>query len=381
MKFLHLISSSGMYGAESAVLNLVRGFQELGGAALIGLFDNTHRPKNDAAERIGEFGARVIRIRCEGRIDRKTVRAIREIISREEVTLLHCHGYKADIYGCLAARKMGIRKVATRHSQIARKHGLALRAYELLDTRILRHFDAVVAVSDSIRKELEREGVRREKVNLIANGIDVRSFRNARPTLSEELNKHRGPLIGTVGRLIPQKGVEFFLTAARRVIDEIPDALFAIVGAGSAGPDLERMAKGLGLGDRVLFTGVRTDMPGVYASLDIFVLPSLDEGMPMVLLEALASGCAVIATKVGAVPNLVVSGETGILVEPGDANGLAKAMISLVSDRALRMSVAARGMALVDREYSALKMAERYLNLYNEVLNGHASGPSANPAD
>ena len=300
------------------------------------------------------------------------MRAIRKLIRTEQVDILHSHGYKADIYGYFATRRLGIPITATRHNQRGLRHTLAIRLYEFFDTLFLRHFNAVAAVSDLIAEELLRAGVAPQKVAVIGNGIDLSRFAGASPTLSEELNKGQGLLIGTAGRLIPQKGIEYFLMAASEVLKEFPSLLFGIVGEGPHRSTLERLIKDLGIERSVVFTGLRADMPNVYASLDVFVLPSLEEGMPMTVLEALASGLPVIATKVGAVTKLVFPNQTGILVRPREAKDLAAALISLIEDPELRVRLGQNGRSLVRNEYSSSVMSQRYLRLYEELLNEKA---------
>jgi glycosyltransferase involved in cell wall biosynthesis len=369
MKVLHLISSGGMYGAESVVATLASNLQNRGEDTIVGIFDNAHRPKNDASDRIEKAGVKVIRIPCSGRADRLTVRAIRELIRTEQIDILHSHGYKADIYGYLATRRLRIPIIATRHNQRGLRHTLAIRLYEFLDILFLRRFNTVAAVSDLIAEELLKAGIAPQKVTVIGNGIDVSRFVGASPTLSEELNKGQRLLIGTAGRLISQKGMEYFLMAASEVLKKFPTLLFGIVGEGPHRPALERSMKDLGIERNVIFTGPRSDMPNVYASFDVFVLPSLEEGMPMTVLEALASGLPVIATKVGAVARLVFPNQTGILVQPREAAGLAAALISLIGDTELRVRLGENGRSLVQNEYSSSVMSQRYLRLYEELLN------------
>jgi glycosyltransferase involved in cell wall biosynthesis len=372
MKVLHLISSGGMYGAESVVATLASNLQNRGEDTIVGVFDNAHRPKNDASDRIEKAGVKVIRIPCSGRADGLTVRAIRKLIRTEQIDILHSHGYKADIYGYLATRRLRIPIIATRHNQRGLRHTLAIRLYEFLDILFLRRFNAVAAVSDLIAEELLRAGVAPRKVTVIGNGIDVSRFVGASPTLSEELNKEQRLLIGTAGRLIPQKGIEYFLMAASEVLTTFPTLLFGIVGEGPHRPALERSMKDLGIERNVVFTGPRSDMPNIYASFDVFVLPSLEEGMPMTVLEALASGLPVIATKVGAVEKLVFPNQTGILVQPGEAAGLAAALISLIGNPELRVRLGQNGRSLVQNEHSSSVMSQRYLRLYQELLNEKA---------
>ncbi|MFI5088972.1 MAG: glycosyltransferase family 4 protein [Terriglobales bacterium] len=367
MKVLHLISSGGMYGAENVVAALARDLEQMGCWVRVGVFQNEHCPDNNVADQLERRGASVIRIPCRGRVDRGAIRQIREIVRGEQVQLVHSHGYKSNIYGYLACRRLGVPMMATCH--LWTRQTPAIRVYEFIDAWLLRRFDAVAAVSDVIAEDARRAGIPAAKITTINNGIDLVPFASATPTLAEEVKKGDRLLIGTVGRLVSQKGMDYFLRAAREVLNEMPEALFAVVGDGPDRGKLERLAQELGIDGRVVFTGSRADMPHVYASFDVFVLASLDEGLPMAILEALASNRAVVATQVGAVPKVIVSGQTGMLVNAADVPGLADAILVLLRNADLRARLGRNGSAVVHKQFSSRVMSQQYLRLYEQLLS------------
>jgi len=367
MKVLHLISSGGMYGAENVVAALARDLEQMGCWVRVGVFQNEHCPDNNVADQLERRGASVIRIPCRGRVDRGAIRQIREIVRGEQVQLVHSHGYKSDMYSYLACRRLGVPMMATCH--LWTRQTPAIRVYEFIDGWLLRRFDAVVAVSDVIAEDARRAGISAAKISTINNGIDLVPFASATPALAEEIKKGDRLLIGTVGRLVSQKGVDYFLRAACAVLNEMPEALFAVVGDGPDRGKLERLAKELGIEEHVVFTGSRADMPHVYASFDVFVLASLDEGLPMAVLEALASNRAVVATQVGAVPKVIVSGQTGMLVKAADVPGLADAILVLLRSPELRARLGRSGSALVHKQFSSRVMSQEYLRLYEQLLS------------
>jgi len=367
MKVLHLISSGGMYGAENVVAALARDLEQMGCWVRVGVFQNEHCPDNNVADQLERRGASVIRIPCRGRVDRRAIRQIREMVRGEQVQLVHSHGYKSNIYSYLACRRLRVPMMATCH--LWTRQTPAIRVYEFIDAWLLRRFDAVVAVSDVIAEDARRAGIPAAKITTINNGIDLVPFASATPTLAEEIKKGDRLLVGTAGRLVSQKGMDYFLRAAREVLNEMPEALFAVVGDGPDREKLERLTQELGIERHVVFTGSRADMPHVYASFDVFVLASLDEGLPMAVLEALASNRAVVATQVGAVPKVIVSGQTGMLVKAADVPGLADAILVLLRNPELRARLGRNGSALVHKQFSSRVMSQEYLRLYEQPLS------------
>jgi len=366
MKILHLISSQGFYGAENVVAALARDHQLSGNSVRIGVFDNTHTAQNNVADEFESRGLQVIRIRCRSRLDFATVRRIREIIAIQGINLVHSHGYKSDFYALLAGRRLGIPLVGTSHHWTHQTR--AVRVYEFLDGLTLRRFDAVVAVSQVIAGQLRETGVPTDKITVIDNGIDLTPFNSAAPVLKSELNAKDQLLIGTVGRLVEQKGMIYFLTAAKQLLKEFPNLTFVIVGDGPDLGKLQQMAKELHIENKVRFTGVRYDMANVYASLDVFALASIEEGMPMTLLEAMASRLPVAATAVGAVPQIVIPGETGMLVKARDAAEMAQAIAALLRDPALRERLGANGQRKVHERFSSQVMSQNYYQLYTRLI-------------
>jgi glycosyltransferase involved in cell wall biosynthesis len=159
------------------------------------------------------------------------------------------------------------------------------------------------------------------------------------------------------------------LKAAQYVLAVRPDTTFVFVGGGPSRKEWEALAARLGIAGNVVFTGPRGDIPGVYASLDLLVLPSLDEALPMCLLEGMAAGTPVIATRVGAVPDLVIPNVTGTLLEPGQADGLAGAILELLRDPVQARRLGENGRAHVMRNYSVEATAKNYLDVYESALH------------
>jgi len=243
-----------------------------------------------------------------------------------------------------------------------------MRTYAALDRLVLRRFDGVVAVSAPVQDTLRRWGVREERLTLIPNGVDVERFQYAMPTLRKETGTTDGALVGFVGRLVPDKGGALLLRAAQKVLAARPNTQFVFVGEGPSRPDWERLAAELGIARSVVFTGTRSDMPGVYASIDILALPSLVESMPMCMLEAMAASKAVAAARVGAIPEIIIPERTGLLLAPGDVNGLAQAILRLVENPRLAGELGRNACLQVQQNYSAQAMAKAYVERYQAII-------------
>jgi glycosyltransferase involved in cell wall biosynthesis len=365
MKILHLVSSGGYYGKESVIINLCSALEKLDCATEVGAFLNSQAPNDDVVTRAHRQGLSARTFACNGRVDLRAVRTIREHILAQQIDLVHTHDYKADLYGYLAARWAGRPLFATCHLWFS--SSIPHQMYSALDRFVLRYFDGVIGVSPPIGDTLHKAWVPQRKVAVIANGIDFSPFLRVEDAASRR-EFGSDLTIGIVGRLVGQKGHPFFFAAARAVLKKFPGAKFVVIGEGPDRKQLETLAQELGIAGSVHFAGYRDDMPSAYAGLDLMVMPSLDEGLPMTLLEAMAANRAVIASAVGAVPEVITHGQTGLLVEPGNTNDLKQAMLLLLNDASLRKRMGENARESVSR-FSSDLMARNYLDFYQRM--GH----------
>jgi glycosyltransferase involved in cell wall biosynthesis len=371
VKVLQLISSGGYYGAENMLLNLCASQEKAGCENSLLLFYNVHVPNVEFYERARRRGLSVRMVHCKGRADWRAVRQIEEYIQEDAVDLVHTHGYKADLYGYLAAWRCHKPVVATCHNWVGGTAALGI--YNHLDRMALKKFNALAAVSDAVAQRLLAFGVPPEKIKTIANGIDVTAFERAQPL---PLLKDEGSIVvGVVARLDLQKGFEYLLRAARELCKMFPGLKIVIAGEGPDRSAIEEMIEQYGLQSSVVLAGQQSNMPAVYAAMDIFVLPSLNEGLPMTVLEAMAASKPVIATRVGAIPSVIKDGENGLLVAPKDSEGLRNAVASLLNDPERRRRLGDQAHAWVSQNYTSEAMALKYREMYEEVLGKPA--PSA----
>jgi glycosyltransferase involved in cell wall biosynthesis len=362
MRVLHIISSGGMYGAEAVILNMSRTLNEGPHRSTLGVFLNSSNPNLQLHESASRDGIESHLIPCTGRLDWTAIRRIRELTAQAGADVVHAHGYKADLYVYFALRGSNLPLVSTCHTWY--NHDPKDRFFGVVDRFVLRSYGNIVAVSEGVREDLLKAGVCAHKISMIRNGIDLRTFDRASGVVKGELGWSDYPLIGLVGRLSMEKGVDVFLTAAARVLNHLPDAKFVVVGDGPDRAKLDGLIDELGIRGSVRMLGRRDDMPAVYASLDLMVSSSRREGLPIAILEGMASRLPLIATPVGAVPTVVSDGRTGVLVPAEAPKLLATRIIGLLRDDSLRERLGSAARQLVEDQFSAQRMTADYLGVY-----------------
>jgi glycosyltransferase involved in cell wall biosynthesis len=365
VKILHIISSGGMYGAEAVILNLSRTLNEGGHSAVLAVFSNSSNPNLQLHEAAVNEGIESHLVPCEGQIDRTVLTRIRDLAAKTNPDVVHTHGYKADIYAYFAMRKSHIPLVSTCHGWIDLNATVAL--YGIADRIVLRRFAAVVAVSDEVKRKLIEAGVSENRIHLVRNGIDLRPFDHAQPSLRSDSTNDDSLIVGLIGRLSIEKGVDNFLEAAARVLSELPTTKFVVIGEGPDRDKLESLIDNLKIRDNASMLGRRTDMPSIYASLDIMVSSSRQEGLPIAILEGMASSLPIVATAVGEVPTLISTDETGVLVPSQDVQALASATVTLLQNPAERQRLGSAARRLIEEAYSAGRMTNEYLGIYQMV--------------
>ncbi len=375
MKALHIISSGGMYGAEAVVLNLARALRNGPHECVLGVFSNSSNPNVQLHEIALKDGFDSYLVPCSGQIDRAAVAGIRQLTIRTDADVVHAHGYKADIYVYLALRGLGVPLVSTCHTWYDTDWKASL--YGRMDRFVLRKYTRVVAVSGEVEQRLLKAGVRAEKVCVVHNGIDLCPFNASLPSLRADAKEQGALLVGLVGRLAWEKGVDLFLRAAARVLVEVPEARFVVVGEGPDREKLERLIDELRIRESAVLIGRRDDMASVYASFDVMVSSSRQEGMPIAILEGMASGLALVATAVGEVPTAVVNGQTGVLVPSEDIGRMAAAIVQLLRDTQLRKQLGDAARRSIEEQYSAARMTEDYLRVYEEAVAAAKRGHKA----
>jgi len=312
--------------------------------------------------------------------DLVTVCKLVPTLRRQRPHIVETHTAKAGFVGRLAARLAGVPVVLhVLHGHVFYGYfgRLQTRAYITIERLMARLSDRIITISESQRHDIAHvyRIARANKVLVVPLGFDLNALVEAKQTAKARFRTLCGlsadaPLVGFVGRLTSVKNPALFVHAARRVLEEAPEAHFCVVGDGELRQNVERQVAALGIADRVHLAGWQRDMPAVYAALDVLVLTSLNEGTPVTAIEALAAGVPVVATDVGGVADVVRDKETGLLVPPGDAGALARSVSALLSDTGRGLAMAQAGqqdvLARFGRDRLIADMEELYLSLLEE---------------
>jgi L-malate glycosyltransferase len=335
VRVAHLIEGDQWAGAEVQVAHLLAGLANFSELDLVAILFAEGRLAQEL--RRSGISVSVVNEQDLGRL--RLAWALGQELRRRGVEMLHMHGYKESILGAVVGRWAGVRwYVKTEHGRFEPSRGwqrMKMSFYRWLDHWVARAaMNRVIAVSEDLYKHLTAS-LPEGRVALIRNGLDPRRIVVSAPPA--EIRRGLGigehaPLFGSVGRLVPVKGLGYFLQAARSLLDELPEARFLIIGEGPLRSDLERQARELGIAHAVQFCGFRADVADVINALDVFVMPSIHEGLPMALLEASVLGKPIVASAVGGIPEVLTSPQ-GWLVPPGDVSALARACLAALTGR------------------------------------------------
>lgn len=336
-------------------------------------------PINNLLESFEKAGARIIPLNISGELnllrDFSQALLLARIIKKEEPALIHLHGFKAGFLGRIASLGFSrVPVVLTVHNYYAHpdQSRIPFPCFQQAERVLSWRANRIITVSEALRRNLtDALGIGDEKITRIYNGIHYEHFRSngdKGSLFKSRLGIPEGvPLIGTAARLAPQKGLGIFLEASRIIIDEGRPCLFLVAGEGPMKEELENRVKSLNLKESVLFPGRVDDIAEFLSCLDIFVLPSLSEGLSITLLEALAAEKPVVASRVGGIPEIVIDGVTGSLVPPGDPVSLAAKVMEHLDNPEHSKSMGIQGRHRV-KDYFALEdMVKRTEELYKEL--------------
>ena len=283
---------------------------------------------------------------------------------KERPDIIHAQTRVTQVIAYLVSKKTGVPFVSTCHG-FFRPHA-GRKFFGFWGKR-------AIAISEAVREHLVNDlKAKKNIVRVVYNGVDVKQF--SRVAGKEEIKSYKarlglkeGPIIGSIARLSPVKGQNFLVMAMKKVLEEIPDAQLLIVGDGPCQRELVNLTLQLGIGDKVNLEGSTLDTVQPLSAMDIFVLPSLQEGLGLAVMEAMVTSKPVIGSNVGGVYSLIKDGKTGLLVAPKDEDALADALMKLLKDKQLADALGKAAKQLIEEKFSLAKMAEKIEEVYKEA--------------
>lgn len=327
--------------------------------------------KGELAGGIEALGLPVFELRYRHRSAARAVWTLARLLRRHRVKVIHTHLFECGVVGRIAAWLAGT------PVKITHEHGKTVwkKWYHLWFERLAaRGTDLRIAVSEDIRTiRLEREHTPPERIVVVGNAVEPADFdlpRDAGRRKREELGLADGILVGTVGRLVEAKAYDLLLEAARTVCAARSDVRFVLVGRGHLERQLLAARDSLGLAERVIFLGERSDIPEILAALDIYLITSRREGLPITLIEAMMAARPVVATAVGGIPEVIEHGADGVLVEPGNRDAISRAILDLAGDEDKRAGLGRAARSKAVARYSARGVLETLEATYASILTG-----------
>ena len=373
MRIAHVIKVTRISGAERHLLFLLDGLRQRGLDAQLIILVERDRPMDEMVAAAEARGIPVQSLPIGRDTDLPLLWRLRRALRHIKPDIVHTHLIHADLFGYVSAKLARVGAVvSSRHLDDAFRYRARWRR---INRRLWRMIDAGIAISAAMEQfALTVEAAPARKVRIVLYGMEFKWLSDedidaARLRLRAELKLPAdAQLLGMACRLVEQKGIPYALEALRRIRSDFPRAHLVIAGDGEQANELRRLASRLGLADRVHWLGWRADAADLMAAFDVFVLPSLREGFGLVLLEAMSRRLPIVASHVGAIPEIVIDGETGILVEPRNVDELAKAMTRLLNDRALRKYMGLLGAARLEEHFSVERMVDGTIAVYEQVL-------------
>ena len=366
-------------GPDKTILNSPRFLERLGYRMLCGYLHPPGDPGYAEIERKAEqYRAPLVSIADRGPWDWRVVKELLAVCKREKVTIWHGHDYKTNAMGLLLKKLWPMRLVTTVHGWV--HHTTRTPLYYRIDRYCLPRYERVISVSDDLLEACSNAGVRPEQNRLLENAIDTEEYIRRQATVTAKAKLElpiQGILIGAVGRLEPEKAFDVLIRAVKDLRDRIHDVRLVIVGEGSERTRLTELASELEIADRVHLVGWQSDVKAYFEAMDVFALSSLREGLPNVLLEAMAMEVPCVATRIAGIPKLIESGVNGLLVPAGNQNEMTTALHRLIANPDDRELFRRAGRRTVETRYSFPVRMKKLARIYDELLglDGGSQGP------
>ena len=323
------------------------------------------QPGSVLGKKLNSLNIPVFEVRMDGIRQFPAIIKVKRILQDHKIDIVDTHGYRDHIISILAARLAGTKAILrTKHNTVPLKSGVFSRfIYNTLTTK-------VIAISEHIRQVLIDSGMHPENISTIRSSIDVEKFspcaKSGKILQEFDLTEHT-QVVGMVARIHQSKGIDYLLRAITLTADAGVDRKFLIVGKGRE--KLAGRLKELNIEEHVIAPGYREDVPEILSVVDVFVLPSLREGLGTAILEAMAMGKPVISTRVGGIPEAVQHGINGLLVPPADAPALAAAIRELLAEKEKRLAMGQQSRKIAEERFSRASMISEMESIFRQVLN------------
>jgi glycosyltransferase involved in cell wall biosynthesis len=332
-----------------------------------------HSPNDSGFEHLSAKamaqGAELLSVIDHGPLDWNVVPQLVRLCKENDVRIWHGHDYKSNVLGLIVKRFWPMRLVTTVHGWVQQTRRTPL--YYWLDRMSLRYYEKVICVSPDLYHTCRRIGVSSSRCSLLENGIDADAFCRSK-TVAEAKKALSLPsdrkVVGAAGRLSPEKGFDLLVRGVDRLLANGQDLQLLIFGEGPERASLSSLITSLGRTDRIQLMGYQSNLRPYYEAMDVFVLSSLREGLPNVILEAMAMEVPVIATRVAGIPRLVRDGENGNVVEPGSIDEIVRSLSHMLCDEERRKKYSQAARSVVTTKYSFAKRMHKLKDLYDHLL-------------
>ena len=368
MKILHINTERTWRGGEQQTLYLLQALKQRNIASWL-----VCQPGSPMQEKAGQAGIDVAPVAMRGEFDPVAALRIRSLIRKHDFSIIHCHTSHAQTIAYLASLGTGVRRLVTRRVDfsIYRHSFLKLSGIKY---RLMA--DYYIAISQKIKEVLVNDGIAEERIFVVHSGIDPHRFRQATGgNLTNEFDiRQNQKVVINVAHLAGHKGQLYLVRAIPLVLAKLPDTRFFIIGQGALMDELKTAAAELGLKKELVLTGFREDVADFYRIAELFVMSSVKEGLGTAVLDALASGIPVVATRTGGLPEIIRDGETGRLVAPASPEALADGIVDMLIHADSAGQMARKGRERVLQDFSIDAMAAGNIEVYRCVSQASGSG-------
>ena len=324
-------------------------------------------------DKLRRIGVQVKNFDLKTLVDIRIILRLVRYIKQNKIDIVETAVFPADVYGRISARLANVPIIiSTMHRVADHKQEAIYRVLFFADTLTMALTTRIIAVSKAGKNYLiSWHRVKPDKISVVYNGIDAHKY-DSNFDIKEYKRKlnlqHDIPTVGFIGRLVKLKGVNYFLEAAATVVRRGKRVQFVVVGDGPLKERLIKQAKDLRINQHVHFIGFREDIPQILSVIDILVVPSLWEGLPLTILEAMFAGKPIIATRVGGIPEAIEDKQTGILVEPRDCNALSKGVLECLEDPGNRKELGGKAKHRALQYFDVERMVKEYESIYDECI-------------